>query len=634
MLDDIKKTLWATAGKLRANMDAAEYKHLLGAFKLKKISAIFLSLAFCQLAYAETYWDIKLIANNSAKATQLTLPDKTVYMTMPTAEAKALAEITNKFSLLSGIYPTLLLQESSQLNAFATYAMGTPTIVINKRMYDLISKDEGAAAALIGHEMSHLYFHHGDQRVESQRDAQIAGAIIGTFLEALFVGRLHISGLGADIGNLSSTAIATSFTRDQEREADRQGLIWAIQSGFDPNGASRLFAILEKEGGDSMLPFFQTHPNPAERIANSKEITELYAQYKSSEVLTSPELLALNRKIDEDLLRQLPQSDEGKSGAAAFSQKDYQKAKSNFELCSEKHEIDCLNNLGVLYEFGLGVSVDKRRAADLYKQAADKGSGLALNNYARLYASGVDGQLDTFRLLKLEKEASERGSANAMGSLAGAELLSNSSAFPQEWKDKLATHLPPRSTLLNYAKASSMRGVRDGLWVLGVYYLTGDRVPKNLTLAESYLTKSADKGDPRAVASLIYLYESEKTDVAKADAWKAKYNSPKGVEYLSLMQTPYYCKAGATLDFQKKCFQLADKGKRLLSGPAIYGYIVLKGIGTRSDPIEGNAWLLYAKNKTGQPFAEWAYDKNIQNMNQADIAKIEDRAKQIASEIN
>ena len=27
MIEDIKKTLWATADKLRANMDAAEYKH-------------------------------------------------------------------------------------------------------------------------------------------------------------------------------------------------------------------------------------------------------------------------------------------------------------------------------------------------------------------------------------------------------------------------------------------------------------------------------------------------------------------------------------------------------------------------------------------------------------------------------
>ena len=36
MLDDIKKTLWAAADKLRANMDAAEYKHLvLGLIFLK-----------------------------------------------------------------------------------------------------------------------------------------------------------------------------------------------------------------------------------------------------------------------------------------------------------------------------------------------------------------------------------------------------------------------------------------------------------------------------------------------------------------------------------------------------------------------------------------------------------------------
>lgn len=39
MLDDIKKTLWATADKLRANMDAAEYKHLvLGLIFLKYVS--------------------------------------------------------------------------------------------------------------------------------------------------------------------------------------------------------------------------------------------------------------------------------------------------------------------------------------------------------------------------------------------------------------------------------------------------------------------------------------------------------------------------------------------------------------------------------------------------------------------
>ena len=42
MLEHIKKTLWATADKLRANMDAAEYKHLvLGLIFVKYISDTF-----------------------------------------------------------------------------------------------------------------------------------------------------------------------------------------------------------------------------------------------------------------------------------------------------------------------------------------------------------------------------------------------------------------------------------------------------------------------------------------------------------------------------------------------------------------------------------------------------------------
>ena len=42
MIDTFKKTLWATADKLRANMDAAEYKHLvLGLIFVKYISDTF-----------------------------------------------------------------------------------------------------------------------------------------------------------------------------------------------------------------------------------------------------------------------------------------------------------------------------------------------------------------------------------------------------------------------------------------------------------------------------------------------------------------------------------------------------------------------------------------------------------------
>ena len=57
MIEDIKKTLWATADKLRANMDAAEYKHIvLGLIFVKYISDTFqtrrdeLTRRFCDAA--------------------------------------------------------------------------------------------------------------------------------------------------------------------------------------------------------------------------------------------------------------------------------------------------------------------------------------------------------------------------------------------------------------------------------------------------------------------------------------------------------------------------------------------------------------------------------------------------------
>ena len=71
MLDDIKKTLWATADKLRANMDAAEYKHLvLGLIFVKYISDTF-------------------AARRGELTTRLTNPDDDYFL--PDADAQAVA---------------------------------------------------------------------------------------------------------------------------------------------------------------------------------------------------------------------------------------------------------------------------------------------------------------------------------------------------------------------------------------------------------------------------------------------------------------------------------------------------------------------------------------------------------------
>jgi TPR repeat protein len=547
-------------------------------------------------------------------------------------QARSIVEIVDKLSLLSGIYPKILLMQSNEFNAFATYDQGVPFIVIKRPMFDLIANDSSLAAALLGHEMAHLYFRHGDGRAASQENAAIIGAVIGTLLEIFFIGRAGVIGLGSNIGNYVSSGIKGAYTRPQEAEADKQGMIWAIQAGYDPKGAIRLFGEMEKRGGNSLTPFLESHPNPSSRMENAQEIAELYSKYKNLEILDSPELQALNKKIDEDRERQQPKSESGKAGVTAFYSKDYLQAKVNFENCSE---IACINNLGVLYQFGLGVQVDKTRAATYYKQASDMGSGLALFNYIGLYITGVDGAPDLFKTLSIEREAAERGSSSAMGTLAITALMSQLFGFPKEWQAMVNAKLPSDKTLVNYAKAAAMRGSKDGQTALGTYYLYGYGVKKNIDLAETYLNLASNSQDLRADASLIVLYENEKINKEKVEKIKQKYaNNPNGSAGLSILMASYYCRSDISVEKQKKCFELVKAGRTFSSGPVVYGYVLSEGIGVSANVIEGNAWLLYARDKTGHAFASWAYARNIKNMNAVDIEKIQARAKQIAAGVN
>jgi type I restriction enzyme M protein len=80
MLDKIKKTLWATADKLRANMDAAEYKHIvLGLIFLKFISDTFQARRDELSQRFTNKKDDYYIANATAKTLAKELEDRDYY---------------------------------------------------------------------------------------------------------------------------------------------------------------------------------------------------------------------------------------------------------------------------------------------------------------------------------------------------------------------------------------------------------------------------------------------------------------------------------------------------------------------------------------------------------------------------
>jgi predicted Zn-dependent protease len=134
--------------------------------------------------------------------------------------------------------------------------------------------NEAQLAAVIGHEFGHYLARHSLDRLRDAKSRSAFGQFLGMALGA--------TGLGA-AGSLAQLAILAgmfSYSRDQERDADRIGQELMAASGYPPIEAARvweqLLAELKAEqdwsgdaGGRSV--FFATHPDPEERSKTMAE---------------------------------------------------------------------------------------------------------------------------------------------------------------------------------------------------------------------------------------------------------------------------------------------------------------------------------------------------------------------------
>jgi Zn-dependent protease with chaperone function len=449
---------------------------------------IFLSstFIFAQQKQQPPIWDIRAMAVGNG-VVNLTVSGS-MYATIPRSDAKIIIDILDSISSYSGIYPERVnLVGQNTFNASAGYINGVSTINIYKPMFDILIKDRDLAAFLLGHEMGHLYFRHGENAKSIQAAGELVALIAGSILSAKTAKKYGNPQLGAEVGNLLGTAVATSFTRDQERESDKIALEWMIKNGFNPEGAIRLFTAFQRMGGNSPIPFFQTHPNPGERIDNVKTLVAAYYAPKNTTVQTtaaskeikqettitkavtpvviSDEITKLNALIDEEKLNQYPKTENGIIATTALAKKDYARAKIYFEKCA--------------VEGGLGVPIDKKKSAELYKQASDKGLSIATTNYASSLSKGDEsGFREGSKALSLYIAAAEKGSPKAMGMVAYLSQLKGG------WGEN---QIPTTDTLVNYAKVSAMRGFSEGQMALGSFYRKGFGVSQDFELAETNL---------------------------------------------------------------------------------------------------------------------------------------------------
>ena len=164
---------------------------------------------------------------------------------------------------VSELKTDLYLTRGDKPNAASGKSDGVSVVYVNFAMLDLIDDDINLWAALLGHEVAHLKLSHGDKRWKRN----IPLTVLKTISQAVLVDPLSNMASGVLLDGVSA-----KFSRDDERQSDYLGVIWATQADFDPYGASRLHARMSAASSQFSIPFLGSHPGGPERIKTLSDL--------------------------------------------------------------------------------------------------------------------------------------------------------------------------------------------------------------------------------------------------------------------------------------------------------------------------------------------------------------------------
>ena len=152
------------------------------------------------------------------------------------------------------------------INAFA---LPGGQVYVGAGLIELMdSEDE--LAAVIGHEIEHIDHYHCAERV--QREQAMRKIPLGELIA------------------LPIEVFEAGYSKDQELEADREGTRLAVEAGYSPNGAIRMFETfqrlyqeyqtraktpqkeLSRVAIETLGGYFRSHPLPSERIAQVRQM--------------------------------------------------------------------------------------------------------------------------------------------------------------------------------------------------------------------------------------------------------------------------------------------------------------------------------------------------------------------------
>ncbi|MGH7884055.1 MAG: M48 family metallopeptidase [Thermodesulfobacteriota bacterium] len=180
-----------------------------------------------------------------------------------------------------------VIKEDKTVNAFALPGgkVGVYTGILK------VAETEAGLATVIGHEVAHATARHGGERVSVGILAQLGQAALSVALRngdpGVVNSVMQAYGVGVNVGAI------LPFSRSQESEADRIGLIYMAKAGYDPREAVKFWERMEKASNGQAPPeFISTHPGHQTRVSNlMRWMPEALSYYEKAEKAPNNKIL-------------------------------------------------------------------------------------------------------------------------------------------------------------------------------------------------------------------------------------------------------------------------------------------------------------------------------------------------------
>jgi len=196
--------------------------------------------------------------------------------------------------------------------------------------------NEAELAALLGHELGHVNARHA---AEQASKSQLSSLLIGGLSILASTQGAGLGQLTQQLGALGQGMFLSSYSRDNEREADLLGQEYMVKAGYSSKGFVGLMEMLNslnKAKPSSAQMLFATHPMGSERLkaAVKRDTT----QYKNSHTLP------LNRERYMDRTASLRQKKGAvkkmQEGEKYLAQESYDNAEVAFKTAIQQAKYD------------------------------------------------------------------------------------------------------------------------------------------------------------------------------------------------------------------------------------------------------------------------------------------------------